>query len=156
MAYTPGPPGELKWLEALIEPKTRDYLYASSAPDSLTAQEMRAMQEHMQRQAGLVEAPTRTYTVQELNRIVEGAVQEARRAGFSEGYGKGFSDAETREARRHADRICGLFGIVEKEKSAAQEKADAADCYDTDNVRFSWKFHALQLKKLLDKLTEQL
>ena len=107
----------------------RDYVYAASPPPAEP-----------------------TFTAQQLNRHVEAAREEFRRLGYSEGYAKGWGDAERLTGSKQMARVLQVFQTIENARVAAAEKADAVDCYDADNVRLSYAYHALQLKKLLNEL----
>jgi flagellar biosynthesis/type III secretory pathway protein FliH len=89
-------------------------------------------------------------TSQEMNRLIESSREEGRRAGYGEGYEKGFNTAIERLERKASDRLDCIIDVFDCAREIAEEKADAADCYDGEKVRFSWKFHATQLKKLLE------
>ena len=91
-------------------------------------------------------------TAQDVNRMQEACFEEARRMGFSEGYGKGFADAECKVMRQSAQRVDAMLDVVVDAREDAQKKADALDCYDTDLVRMSHKYHAAQLKKIAEQL----
>ena len=93
-------------------------------------------------------------TAQEVNRIREAAIEEGRRMGFSEGYGRAARETAELSALQFETRLQKLFSKMEAARAAAQDKADAVDCYDTDNVRLSYRYHADQLKKLIKQLAE--
>ena len=124
--------------------RAQDYLYQSVDPWSV-----RGIDPNAAPAGGM-----RTMSEQEYARMTEAARENGRRSGFSEGYGRAARETAELSALQFETRLNKLFSKMEAARAAAQDKADAVDCYDTDNVRLSYRYHADQLKKLIKQLSE--